>query len=257
MSSWKYIVVLLIASIVYLFLPVIPKLGVSEVKGIYFFPLILGGSVYINVIAIENIVKGIRSTAYENNLQVRKIRCVLRKIGWGMFVVFFCIGNILLIEASDTIVSAEIRTIAHYRYRVYGYMYIHMDEVYNLAKHISEHIPSEYSVIYPNSGWRRMERIILDILIDNELLSTSDGSRGLYIPLFYSTYGVWIRGAYKIVKFRVSDDEYLELVANFSVGGIIEDPYCKTNHTQIKLLFPNSLIIGISSYYTLIVLNYW
>ena len=60
---------------------------------------------------------------------------------------------------------------------------------------------------------------------------------------------------YLEITMNIDDYYYLEIVSRYNVGAIIENPFFRLDHQRIQKLFPESKIIEISKYYTLVVLQ--
>lgn len=253
LKSTKYMLLLLLSSALYTFVPLTPKYDIVEVRGMYFFPIILGGAMLLSYISIKEWMRDfVKVLSSSSRLLGNKFVVVRRVIKIG-FLLALLLGIFLFVQIASNLAKAQINSVA--RGRIIGY--INMDDVYKLAEKIREYVPQRCSIVYPDGG-RAMELIILSMLVNNTIYFA-----GIYTTMpdqvelskLYKVCNVWIRGGYYTIRINISDTRYMEIINKYSVGAIIENPLFKLDYDRIFRLFPRAMILKISRYYTLVVLN--
>jgi len=228
----------MVVSAIYVFLPVVPKFGITEVKALYFLPMIIGYLVSEVVrksnYVTENIIKRIRKFS-----KLSKKFC-----NFAIVVITILVALISTIEAINTMGSS----------RIGGY--IDFSEVWHLAKVINLNVKENYTIVYPD-GSRQMELLILETLIKNRVLLASistDMPKQMELAKLYKICYIWKRGTFYRFVFNTSPEDILKIIVGNNIGAIISNPFFILDYRQIMSLFPNVRIIRISSYYTIAIL---
>ena len=237
-TEWRgAFLVFFVLSGMYVFLPIIPKFGITEAKALYFTPISLG----LIIGEIQNRLACLSASLRRKHLCMRTL---LNSVGRFLSVIVLLFGLVLAFLITNTISFS----------RVSGY--INFAEVQQLAKAISLNVREEYTVVYPD-GSRQMELLILETLVRNRIVLASiltDLPQQIEFAKLYKYCYTWKRGAYYLFMFNSSPEEVLRIIVSNHIGAIIANPFYIPNYKIILGLFPDARIVRISSYYTVLIL---
>jgi len=251
-----YLLLFIIVSAIYTLTPILPKMGIEEVRGVYLYAISLGGALYLLYKSAQEWLRTLASIIQKKRVWLARHINTVGKIIKIFIIIVSLLSLTPIFESSNSLAKQTIEQTR--RGRIVGY--IKIQGVYKLAEAIKNNVPPSKAIVYPRGGDGDVERFILSLLINNTIYMA-----GIYVDMpmvselakLYMSCKVWIIGEYYTVRFNINDTYYMDIVEKYNIGAIIETSLFRLNHNRILRLFPRSKIIKVSTYYTLVVLGNW
>ena len=230
------LILLLFASAIYTFTPVLPKMGIEEVRGVYLYSISLGGAILLFYVAIKAWLTDLAKVLLSKKARLKRYIKIMGYLAKVMLIVLIVFGLVSMFEYSHSLAKQKMNQIKPGR--IIGYLNI--NEAYKLADSINSHVPPEYAVVYPGGGGRDMEIYIISLLVNNTVYLAgiyTDMPEQIELAMLYSVCKFWMLNEYKTVRFNINDSYYKEIIDKYNIGAIVETPTFQLDHRRILRLF--------------------
>jgi len=234
-SLWYF----LFASVIYVLTPVIPKLGIAEVKSYYLIPI----ATSLGLVTCETWIishKNKRSIKWRPRLKYYKVSLL-----------------IFIVLTASTAIYSPINRIYNKPGRPGRYAsYIDLNSIKQILSWLNKNLEKNDVIVFPFPT-RLPEMRILSAYLPNRFLfagTTTDLPVCLKMIMLYTRWEAWRSG--KRYNINTTLQEIADIISKYSIRVIIEIPPYKANLRAIQAVFPSATRIKINDYYSLVVIYY-